>query len=429
MSVPETSPPALSDLDARFARLREEYDHRRQTAHALVRRWEWYSAEAYDLRPLWYERDLSRPGRRLAGRPPPDRDHHRIGFDSDGRPVVLEEYSGDLDGTLYYETFRDHLAGPGRVTAAHFRAGGEPIYLHEYRFEAERIGSATTVATRGGGCEEYGYTDDRVTRIVAYHAKRADKPDGRLRPLAPYQTIHARYDDAGLSRLEVAWAGPAEPRTELRYERPPAGFTLDEAVETVRRELVRQVPAVLRAMAIDEPVYAVALGYLAADPIGVSVHVGFESDRYDWLVAQAEDEAEDDTFVLWNPCDLRGLAPVDFYEAAETARLLRQELTLADADADADVDADADADVDADSDADADSDVDGPATSGVNERGRRLLCAAAAELNTQDWAGIVPVSNDFVVYAADWEMVDFERNLPECVPAAWLALLRDRDLL
>ncbi|MBE1485755.1 hypothetical protein [Plantactinospora soyae] len=432
MSVPEASVPDLSDIDARFARLRTEYDQRRETAHARVRRWEWFSAEAYDLRPLWYERESSRPGRRLPRRPPPDRDHCRIGFDPDDHPVVVEEYSGFLDGKLYYETFRDPLDGAGPVTEAHFHAGGGPIYLHEYRFEAGRIHSASTVATGGGGYEEYGYTGDRVTRIVAYHGKRAGRPDGRLSPLAPYQTIDAAYDEAGLSRLEITWAAPDGPLVELKYQRPPADFTLDDAVEAVRRELVRRVPAVVREMAIDEPAYCVVLGYLAEDPIGVSVHVGLDTQRREWLAEQSEP----DSSPLWNPCDLHGPESVDLAEHADTARLLRQERALADADADSDADADADADADSqgmtDRDADevGDTDTDADAeTSGVNEVGRRMLCAAATELNAHEWAGILSVTDDFVVYAVDWELADLDRNLPECVPPARLALLRERALL
>jgi hypothetical protein len=424
MSVPETSPPDLSDLDARFARLRTEYDRRREVAYTLVRRWEWYSGEAYDLRPLWYERELSRPGHRLAERPPLDRDHCRIGFDSDDCPVVVEEYSGFLNGKLYYETFREHLDGPGPVTETHFQAGGGPIYLHEYRFEAGRIRSASTVATGGGGYEEYDYTGDRVTRLRTYHAKRPGEPSSRLSPLAPYQKINAAYDDAGLSRLEIAWSGD---RTEVRYERPPADFTLAGTMEEVRQALIRQVPAVLRKMAIDEPAYCVALGYLAEDPISVDVHVGLDSDRRGWLAEQSEaDDAEADAFVIWNPCDLHGVKSVDYGEAADTARLLRQELKLSDAPVDAPVDVDANADSAAVADAWADGDAE---TSGVNEHGRQLLCAVAAELNDHDWAGVLPVTDDFVVYAADWEMADFDRNLAECVPADRLAALRERGLL
>jgi hypothetical protein len=41
----------------------------------------------------------------------------------------------------------------------------------------------------------------------------------------------------------------------------------------------------------------------------------------------------------------------------------------------------------------------------------------------------MPVTDDFVVYAVDLELVDLDRNLAACVPAQRLALLRDRGLL
>ncbi|GIG91073.1 hypothetical protein [Plantactinospora endophytica] len=400
-------PSDLSDLDARLAQLRGGYERWRAAANAAAVRWEWYSAEAHDLRPLWYERDLRKPGRRLAERPPLQRDHCRIGFDADGRPVAWLDHSGFPGGKLTEETYRDHSAGPEIVREARFRTGDGPIYLHEYRFEAGRIRSALAVATRGGGYEEYEYTGDRVTRIRAYHGERTGGPGSRLHPAAPYQVIDASYDGAGLSRLEITWPGPRR-HVELRYERPPAGYSLDAAIEVLRRALLRQVPAVAREMGIDEPAYCVALGYFAADPVGVVVHVGLDSDRREWLAAQAEPDAPDeDTFVLWNPCDLHGLETVDYGDAAKIARLLRQELQLADAG----------------------FDTDAEAPSGVNEHVRHMLCQVAAELNTVDWSAVLPVTDDFVVYASDWQMVDFDRNLPECVPARQISLLRQRGLL
>lgn len=442
----------LSPLDLRFGRLRQEYPERRRAAYAAVVRWQWYSADAVDLRPLWYERHRWRPGQPLAERPSEDRDHHRIGFDAEGRAVVIEEYSGFLRGTLYYETLRS--AAPDTVEEAHFRSGGEPIYLHEYRFEADRIRSASTAATGGGGHETYAWTGDRVTLVRTWRAERTGRPARRLGPLTPYQTITAGYDHAGLSRLEIDWSGH---RTELVYERPPAGFTLDAAVETAQRELVRQVPEEIRQMAVDEPAYCVALGYLPNDPLGtLTVHVGLDSQRRDWL-AEAEAEAEagdevgagagagdpgasddDPAWIIWNPSDLHHLGSVELETLPDTVRLLRQELIAADAAAGVSGDhADTPAadsggsETAAGSDGStptADSDGAGATGSGINERVRGLLCAVAADLNAYHWSPVLPVTDDFVVYAVDWELVDLDRNFPECVPADRLTLLRERGL-
>ncbi|MFC7479394.1 hypothetical protein ACFQX7_04030 [Luedemannella flava] len=138
----------MSDLAERFARLDSERDARRSAATALVARWDWYTWPGLDLRPLHFERDLLRAGRRLDARPPVDPDVLRIGFDADGRAVVTEEYSGFLHGRLYYETFVRHDGDV--VEAAHFDPD-QPIYLHEYRFAEGLMRSAAMVARHGSG--------------------------------------------------------------------------------------------------------------------------------------------------------------------------------------------------------------------------------------------------------------------------------------
>jgi hypothetical protein len=299
----------LSSLDVRFARLAEEYERRRTAAYAAAVRWEWYDDDAFDLRPLHYERDLHRPGRRLAERPTLSRDHVRIGFDVDDRLVVLLEYSGLLDGKLYYETFRTHLADA--VEQARFYSDGRPIYLHKYRFEAGLIRTAVTTAIAGGGYETYEYNGDQVTRVAVHHAAR--RRGGPLRP-EPWTVIDAAYDGEGLSRLESS--APGRP-PQVKYERPPAGFTVESAWQTVQRELLTQIPRSVRALAVDAPAYCVALVYASPeDPADLMVHVGLEQDR---RVRLAEDADPED---VWSPADMAYETPVDVRAVADTARLL-----------------------------------------------------------------------------------------------------------
>lgn len=409
MPGPTLSYPDVSDLDTRFSRLSAEYELRRSTAHAAVVRWDWYSWRAFDLRPLHYERDLLKPGRRLAERPPLDRDHHRIGFDTDDQPVAILEYSGFLGGQLYYETYRDYRAGVGLVDEAQFYADGRPIYLHQYRYEAGLIRSASSAATGGGGYEEYQYTGQHVTRISIYHAKPTHKPGKRLYPLAPYAVISAAYDDAGLSRLEIFSEGRPAPIIELKYERPPAGFTINEACRTVHRELVAKIPATVRGLAIDEPAYCVVLAYLPENPLDVMVHVGLDQQRRERLAEQSDTDEDggEGRWIedIWSPADIGEDTPVDLSAVADTARLLGQELSLADAD-----------------------DITSPRGAG-SERGRELLCAVAADLNAYDWTQELSTTDDFVVYAVDFELADLDRNMPACLPPTRLALLRERGLL
>jgi hypothetical protein len=181
---------------------------------------------------LHFERSLLKAGRRLGVRPPVDRDALRIGFDAAGRAVVTEEYSGFLHGRLYHETFV--LYDGDVVEAAHFDTGG-PIYLHEYRFEDGLMRSADMVARRGSGRESYTYTDGRISRVESEH-------DGRAA-----SALTAEHDEGGVVRV-VEVIGR---RSEVRYERPPAGFDLDAACQTVKDALLTLIPDAVAGLVIE----------------------------------------------------------------------------------------------------------------------------------------------------------------------------------
>jgi len=224
---------------------------------------------------------------------------------------------------------------------------------------------ALIAAVAGGGYETYDYDGDRVIRVAVHHAAR--RRGAPLRP-EPWTVIDAAYDSEGLSRLEISPpGGPAQ----VKYERPPAGFTVKSAWRTVREELVTQIPRSVRALAIDEPAYCVALVYAdPQDPADLMVHVGLDRDR---RVQPAEDADPDD---VWSPEDMAFETPVDVHAVAGTARLLAQELTLA-----------------------------------RSDLGGDLLCEVARSLGAEDWSAILPITEDFVVYAVDVEMADLDRNM------------------
>lgn len=365
----------MSDLAARFAKLASEYDSRRGAATALVGRWDWYTWPGLDLRPLEFERDLLKAGRRLDARPPVDRDVLRIGFDAEGRAVVVEKYSGFLHGRLYYETFVGHDGDV--VEAAHFDTDG-PIYLHEYHFVGGLMRSADMVARHGARRESYAYTDGRISRVEIEHEGQSPS------------VLTAEHDDRGLVRVVEVMGR----RSEVRYERPPAGFDLEAACRTIEGAFLTLIPDAVARLGVDGPAACVALSYDRSATLSIEVHAATEDER----TALATIDAQ----TAWSPADFEARAEVDL-DAAASLRLVRQELALLDA-----------------------GDLDAAAGSEV---GRRLLCAVAARLNLRDWSDILPVADDFVVYPVDCELVDLERNLTDCVPPDRLARLRERGLL
>ncbi len=367
--------PDVPDLAARFGRLAGEYDSRKGTATTLVRRWDWYTWPGLDLRPLHFERTLLKAGRRLAARPPVDRNVLRIGFDAEGRAVVVEEYSGFLNGRLYHETFISHDGD--LAEAAHFDTDG-PVYLHEYRFADGLMRSADTVARGGSGRESYEYTGGLIGRVEIEHNGRATA------------VLTAEHDDRGLVRL-VEVVGR---RSEVRYERPPPGFDLEAACRTIEEAFLALIPDAVARLGVDAPAACVALSYFRSDALSFEVRGAAEDER----AALAAIDAR----AAWSPEDFEAGADVDL-DDVESVRLVRQELALLDA-----------------------GDLDAGTGSEV---GRRLLCAVAARLNLRDWSDTLHVTEDFVVYPVDLELVDLERNLADCLPPDRLARLREHGLL
>jgi hypothetical protein len=133
----------------------------------------------------------------------------------------------------------------------------------------------------------------------------------------------------------------------------------------------------------------VALSYSRSDALSIEVHAA----TGDECVALAAVDAR----AAWSPAEFEAGTGGDLGDVP-SARLVRQELALLDAD-------------------------DIVAAAG-SEAGRRLLCAVAARLNLRDWSGMLPVTEDFLVYPVDLELVDLERNLADCLPPDRLARLR-----
>jgi hypothetical protein len=366
----------MPDLAERFARLVDEYEFRKRAATALVESWDWYSWPGLDLRPLDFERDLLKPGHRLDARPSVDRDVLRVGFDAQGRVAVIEEYSGFLDGRLYYETFFRHSGTT--VEEANFATDG-PIYLHEYRFEDGLMRSADMVARGGSGRESYAYIDGRISRVEIEH-------DGR-----PHVALVAEHDDLGLLRLtEIVGR-----HSQVRYVRPPEGFDLDAACRAIEDTLVALIPDAAAQLAVDDPIACLAITYDRPTQLSIELSAATAQERADLSAVDAE--------TAWSPADFETSADIDLDDTGPMSALVRQELALLDAD-----------------------DIDVAAGS---EIGRRLLCAVAARLNLRNWSATLPVTDDFVVYAVDLELADLKRNLTICLPPDRLAQFHKRDLL
>jgi hypothetical protein len=242
--------------------------------------------------------------------------------------------------------------------------------------------------------EEFGYADNQVKRMVSYYAPANRRTEPGFGPFRPYQDLTVAWSGDELSRIDRLDWSTGVAVSQPVYERPGPDFDLDAAEQRIHRELVRTIPATVDRLAVDGPAYCLALGYFAGEPLSVMLYLGLVEDR--------DDEHKDGfSEQRWAPAELGDDEPADLTAVADLERLVRQELKLLD------------------------STTDDDSNPGA-ERARRLLCAVARELNGFDWPAVLPVTDDFIVYPSDLEVVDLQRNVAESVPAAKLALLRDR---
>ena len=66
------------------------------------------------------------------------------------------------------------------------------------------------------------------------------------------------------------------------------------------------------------------------------------------------------------------------------------------------------------------------AVGGNSNRARKVLNDVARELGATDWSGAFDVTEDFVVFALDYEYEDFRANLKAGVGPERLAVLKER---
>ncbi|MDP2711310.1 MAG: hypothetical protein Q8O56_08825 [Solirubrobacteraceae bacterium] len=382
---------AVSDL------LERREDLRRACERAVVR-WQW-AAEHSDLhrpQPLYRERNGLRLPRLLDKPPSSPQNEQRYGLDANGEIVVAREYVGPGE-------YREELRVRRGETVIGFRwmETGEPAEVNIARCVAGRMQSYVTIwpqiapaadMPHGSLVERYEWDGDRLDAIhtetvIAF----ADMP-----ALPESAEIRASYDTAG--RL-VELREHSDRGTKTLYRAPDVGPPIAQLRRSVEDRLVELLPALLRDHVV-EPIYCLALHYQAEWPLPPNVAIGVERDRRAWI--QQIHDSEMLRLTVWNPAEFssyageslggRPLSEIDV-DLARTLDAIPENCAEA------------------------------------ARQGRVTLNRVARRLQKLDWRSICPVSDDFVVFAVDFELVDLEDNLRFSVPVALHRQLADQGLL
>jgi hypothetical protein len=388
-----------SDLrDARRALggLLERRSELRRECEGAVVQWRWApgDAELHRPQPLYRER-FGVPARRLLEEAPAvPRDEQQYGFDADGNIVVAREY---VSPGSFREELRvsrgetvvgyrwSETGAVSEVNIARYAAGRMRSYVIEWPDDGENF-------LHGSVMERYDYDGDLVSEIEveSVDAIGDEAPQRRL------TRIKASYDPLGRLLELVEHDDRGE---KVLYRARGAGPSMDKLLRRVEDRLVETLPKLILERADGETIYCLVLHYEREWPLPPTVGLGLERERQAWV--DAFDDPETLKLTVWNPAEFgnyRGdtatwdLTDID----PELARAIRAIPENDDAAA---------------------------------ERARTTLNRAARRLQRLDWPVIAPVTDDFVVFAVDYELVDLEENLSHSVPRPLRKALASRELL
>lgn len=376
-----------------IARRRAEL--RRECENAVVR-WRWAS-EGSDLQrpePLYRQRFAVLAPRLLDEPPVVPQDEQQYGYDADGHIVVAREYVGP-------ESFREELRVRRARTVEGYRWSetGELSEVNVARFADGLIRSYVALWPESRSDSLHGWSIERYEHdgelVAAIHGEIVDAIGDE--PLQRSSTlIRASYDALG-RLLELREHG--DEGEKVLYRAPGTGPSMDELQRRVEDRLVETLPKLVAEYASDEALYCLVLHYHLEWPLPPTVAVGREGERETWM--STIDDPEMLRFTVWNP--------------AEFSNYRDETLHWNPADVDPELERAIRAIPENDD--------------GGAERARATLNRAARRLQQLDWRSIAPVTDDFVVFAVDYELTHLEENLRHSVPATLRKALSSRSLV
>jgi hypothetical protein len=379
----------MKPLKDAFATARATYKTLKKSCEARVARWEWATFAIHEAEPYYHERHKIARGRKIKGKPAAIKSGmHQYGFDAAGRVVVVRKYT-ELKGTFYEEFFtcaQDVVEG----TLFDYR-DKDVINVTRRTFDGDgKIIRYQAVATGGELTETYEYDRDRLTMIrtsgIGYLPRQAYRFEDEL-----------GYDDIGrLSVIRRVDLGPKASPPRILYQRPQKGQSLNELAEVIQEKLVRRTPDALRTMRLSGPAYCVILLYTKEDAIVLppTLAIGLEEERRAWV----EELGRQTKDMVWNYPEFEHTDVTPNWgdpELLAACELFNQQV----------------------------------AVGGNSNRARRLLNDVARDLASADWSQTFDVTDDFVVFALDYEYEDFRANLRASVSPQHLALLKERGWL
>lgn len=371
-------------LRALLRNANREYETRKRDAEQSIVRREYFSGTAYDPRPYYFERFEVKQGKKLSG---PKAGAFEYGFDKAGRVSLVRQPKTSEEAA--FEEFWAYRGG-NRESVAYFLTGNRAVhYVTRERYSKGSIVACDVMDAdeRTEFLERYSYRQGRLHRIMGRFGDRREAEEHRLEIAydgnGVFQAIRQYYGGWGGGSVPIHW-------------NPATAPSLEKMWKEIKTWLVSAIPAAVRHAKIKHSAYCVAIAYdnenNALPPV---IGVGLEKERQHWLATGGRDARG----LIWNPAEFSryedGTLSITDEERDETCHLFCQ-IAL---------------------------------SKGYTWCERKLLNEVAAKLNELAWRKILPVTDDFIVYAVDFEGADFKRNLKDGVTAGKLQQLKRVKLI
>lgn len=363
----------MHPLEKRFDAEENAYRHLRKSCETKVVQWEhwdkfywhWDPVEQMTYQDEWWKKHP--PKRTSKGKAVSKREAlYSYGYDANGRVVIV---TSALPSAPLSEVEYEFIRYSGNTLISSKFFGDQLMEVSTAKMEGYR---ATRVENIGGQSGEGWHTiewrEEQVSRMLF----------GELGE-PPWQ--EERYSKTGklIGRYDLP-----------RKLRLPKGVNVQALARTIREHLMRVVPKIVAKAAIKRPVYCLTLAY-DGEGNGVvppSLAIGLDSERKKWIRTKGKAAKE----FIWNPAEFRiyetekTVLPTDkkFEQACDWYNQLLEK-------------------------------------KGSEKPARDLLNQVATDLAKLNWKGKLNTTEDFIVFAVDYEGADLKQNVKASVAPKLLA--------
>ncbi len=370
--------PSEKALRERWKRSSRERARLRAAAESAVVRWQWATGPVFDLLPFDPEISGLSRGRLLPEEPRDKEGCLEYGLDEDCRPRVIRRYVR-LPGKYYLELFA--YAGDAFESVHYDYDPSEKMATGVAAgcFGPDGLVSHRSFASGTSRTSHYDYAEGRVSGLSVQEGKEKR------------QFVVERNPDGVV--LAIRERG-LEGRAAIRYERPT--MSLDELVVSLRALLAREIPRVVAASPTRSRAYCLGLGYDSSSYASLPPQMALGEEAYRAATFDPSD-VDRNRRRLFQVMQFESFGSFVFAdpEIKRQSSMANQHFQIV----------------------------------GSTAASRDMLVSLAQELNALAWSEILPVTDDFVVYAVDIDNTKVAEDLEASIPPEKLAVLRAASYL